>query len=438
MASWGAFPLPELTGYGSIAVTPRGPRFYQEWTATMKPAASYARSRWVLVAAALAAVTGVALTGPALASAARPAAGVALTDELTAGQVGSRASVPWRSVGPGWVLAVYSASSGGDGVPVKAGADTLYLVDPAGGRYTMATWPRHSAETSWSLQAWSGDSKRALFTAGGFGARPEQVHQLNLRTGKFASFLLPANVAVIGYTRPDGLNILATRGTPNSLRSKLRLLRYNLRGTLQRTLATVQDLGQVAYQPAGSELAAGSLRGLELISNAGGVIRALPVPGARNGCSPVRWWNTGTILASCVTRVHLTPRLWLVPARGSAPRALTPDRGGAGGFDFGDFNAWQLSSGLYVNGDGACGTVVIGKQPAHGKEIFVSVPGSASSLIVTATRSRLLVERINGCSPGVSLAWFNPASRAIKVAVPVHGHQFGVIAAVPYFVTGKY
>jgi hypothetical protein len=95
--------------------------------------------------------------------------------------LGSRRS---RTGSGDWVLAVYSASSGGDRVPVKAGADTLYLVDPAGGRYTMATWPRHSAETSWSLHAWSGDSKRALFTAGGFGARPEQDR--NLPPDRFA------------------------------------------------------------------------------------------------------------------------------------------------------------------------------------------------------------------------------------------------------------
>jgi hypothetical protein len=68
---------------------------------------------------------------------------------------------------------------------------------------------------------------------------------------------------------------------------------------------------------------------------------------------------------------------------------------------------------------------------------MISVPGSASSLIVTATRSRLMVERINGCSPGTSLVWFNPATRALTVAIPVGHNQHGVVGAVPYFVTGK-
>ena len=108
------------------------------------------------------------------------------------------------------------------------------------------------------------------------------------------------------------------------------------------------------------------------------------------------------------------------------------------GFDLGDFNAWQLSSGLYVDGFGACGTLVIGRQPAHGNEQEVNVPGAASSLVVNATRSELMVERINGCMPGVSLVWFNPVTRAMKIAIPVGTHQVGVGEVVPYFIAGKF
>jgi hypothetical protein len=115
---------------------------------------------------------------------------------------------------------------------------------------------------------------------------------------------------------------------------------------------------------------------------------------------------------------------------------MTPVRKGP--FDVGDFNAWQLSSGLYVDGYGACGSLVIGRQPAHGPEQQVNVPGAASSLIVNATRSQLEVERINGCSPGISLVWFNPASRALKVAIGDGHNQFGVVNVQPYYIAGKY
>ena len=91
-----------------------------------------------------------------------------------------------------------------------------------------------------------------------------------------------------------------------------------------------------------------------------------------------------------------------------------------------------------MDGFGGCGSLVIGRQRAHGKEQMVNVPGAASSLVVNATRSALMVERINGCMPGISLVWFNPATRAMKVAVPVSHNQFGVIAVVPYFIAGKF
>jgi TolB protein len=395
----------------------------------MKIAPGSRRARRTLAAGAMAAATIAAtLAGPALAAQASPAGGV-----LGAGQVGSRAEVPWSKVGPGWALAYYSASQGGEGVQPKAGASRLYLVDPQGGRYSLAAFPARSAASQWQLQAWSGDTRRALLTSDGPGTT-ERVHQLQLRTGRISTFTLPANVSAIGYTRPDGLNILAGKGQSYGPGT---LLRYNLAGQLQQTLAKVYDINQVASQPGGAMLAGSVRNGLELISNSGGVIRKLPVPGVRYGCTPVRWWTARTILASCTIASAPGPQLWLVPASGARPSALTPARTGPG-FDAGDFNAWQLSSGLYLDGYGACGSLVIGRQPAHEAEQMVSVPGSASSLIVTATRSSLMVERINGCSPGISLVWFNPATRAMKVALPVRGHQYGVVGLVPYFVTGKF
>jgi len=77
-------------------------------------------------------------------------------------------------------------------------------------------------------------------------------------------------------------------------------------------------------------------------------------------------------------------------------------------------------------------------RDARGAEQMVNVPGSASSLVVNATRSALMVERIDGCMPGISLVWFNPAMRAMKVAIPVGQHQEGVTAVVPYFIAGKF
>ncbi len=255
---------------------------------------------------------------------------------------------------------------------------------------------------------------------------------------------MPADVYAVGYTRPSGLNILGEKQTSASGLS-FTLQRYSLTGKLQKTLATDKGLGMFAgltgvppapYNSGGTELAAGTVTGLELISNAGRVIRKVSIPGATEGCAAVRWWSASTVLATCMVANEAGPRMWLVPASGARPTALTPVR--TGGFDLGDFNAWQLSSGLYVDGYGACGSLVIGRQPADGNEVQVNVPGPGSDLIVNATSSTLMVERINACSPGRSLVWFNPATQKMTVAIPVSQHQVGVSAVVPYFIAGKF
>jgi hypothetical protein len=384
--------------------------------------------RAAAVTAAAATVLGLAV--PAMAS----PGSTASAPELGAGQTGSLASVPWSRVGPGWTLAMFSRNSGGEGAAVKYGATTLYLVDPKGGRYSLRTWPARNVAWQWQLLAWSGDTRRALFTS--LGASDQvQVHQLQLRTGRVSTFSVPADMTVLGYTRPDGLNILmskwqsAGRGT---------LQRYSLTGRLQKSLARVDSAAAVAYQPAGAKLAAGEKNGLALVSNGGDIVRRLPVPGVRYGCNPVRWWTASTILASCMgTTSQPWQRLWLVPVSGARPSAFTPVRSGPT-FDLGDFNAWQLPGGLYLDAAQGCGAGTIGLQPARGPERQVQVPGAASEVIVNATRTRLEVERFGGCVAGTSMVWFNPATRAVQVTLGTHGTEHGVESAVPYFVTGKY
>jgi TolB protein len=379
----------------------------------------------VVTVAAAAAAVGLAV--PAMAAPAVPEARI-----LRAGHAAARSAVPWPKVGPGWALAMYSANQ-----TAKAGPSTLYLVNPQGGRYKLVTWSARSPQAQWSLLGWSGDAKRALFAApSGFVGAHEHVYQLRLQTGKVTDFTLPASVAAVGYTRPDGLNILAEKSTRSSFTAQ----RYGLTGKLQKSLATFKFFDGIVYSSDGTELAGGTSNGLELISNAGGVIRKLRVPGVNADCNAVRWWSSRTVLASCSVTNEPGPRMWLVPASGARPTALTPVRT-ASGFDLGDFNAWKLSSGLYVDvQEGACGSLVIGRQPAHGKEQMVNVPGSGSSLIVNATSSTLMVERmgINPCTPGRSLAVFNPATRKTTVAIPVSHHQIGVTAVVPYYISGKF
>ena len=131
----------------------------------------------------------------------------------------------------------------------------------------------------------------------------------------------------------------------------------------------------------------------------------MDVPGTDPGvgCSPERWWTPSAILAACIAKsTNSEPRLWLLPANGARPTALTPQR--KAGHDLGDFDAWRLSSGLYLQSEGACGVTEINKQAANGSVTPVNVPGTPNSdnVIVTAAGPRLLIEPEGACRPNIT------------------------------------
>jgi hypothetical protein len=372
------------------------------------------RSRMPVLASAAVAVTAAAAL----------AAGVVATTPASARSVAQSrpaatpAAVPWTSAGAGWVITEYSP-----GTTSKPAPTTLYLVSPSGGKYAVYQWAA-SKTAAPHLLAWSGDKTRALLQLG----RPNQLEQLNLRTGKAARFSLPGNVMPVDYTRPNGLQLLGVAVSG----SAATLARYTLAGKRVQVLGT-QAYGMSAiYTPDGTELAVSAGTGLLLVSNTGRVIRKLPVSAAdpRIGCGAARWWNPGTILAECTPKGSDAAQLWLVPANGAKPKALTPVR--TSGMDLGDLDAWPLPSGLYLQSAGACGTLELNKQAKNGSVAPVKVPGfpaGASVAMVTALGPQLLVHGL-GCTLGGQLVWFNPATKAEKWLF-----KTGAEAVVPYYST---
>jgi TolB protein len=366
-----------------------------------------------LASAAIAGTAALALAGGVIT--AIPAhAGSAVQSAPAA----ARATVPWPSVGAGWVLAEYSP-----GTASKPAPTTLYLVSPSGGKYQVYQWAA-SRTAAPHLLAWSGDKTRALLQLGG----PNQVEQLNLRTGKAARFNFPASATPVDYTRPSGLQLLGVSvGASAST-----LARYSLAGKLVQVLGQQANWVSAIYTPDGTELAVSAGTGLLLVSNVGQVIRKLPVTAAdpRIGCEPVRWWNPGTILAECTPKGAAADQLWLVPASGARPKALTPVR--KSGMDLGDLDAWSLPSGLYLQSAGACGTLELNKQATNGSVAPVKVPGlpaGASVAVVSALGPQLLIHGL-GCTLGGQLAWFNPATKAEKWLF-----KSGAEAVVPFYST---
>lgn len=342
---------------------------------------------------------------------------------LGAGQTGTRAQVPWRRVGAGWVLSVYwPGRYAYAGRPVAAAA-TLYLLDPAGGRYRLFRWA--ATRNPPVLMDWSGDKSRALLIS----AKGQDWQQVVLATGKLSRIGVPAAAQLIGYTRPRGDGLLGWQQAG----SRARLATYRLTGALDRVLAVGPDDDTAVFSPSGAAVAVAGAWGVQLVSGRGGVIRALPVPGTGpDGCVPSRWWNSATILASCYARGTSRGRLWLVPASGARPRPLTPQRGPRSR-DPGDVGAWRLPAGLYLQAVASSGAGRIFRQASGGTARPVTVRRTAGNNWVLAARGpRLLISAETPCYASASLLWLDPATGREQFLLTAPGGRAGVVGSVPY------
>lgn len=97
---------------------------------------------------------------PAASAAGRPrapGAGVAGA-AVAAAHVSPRSAVPWRRVGPGWVLAQYWPGRFSYVSKAIAAPVTLYLISPAGRRYQLRRWA--ATKNPLYVLDWSGDKTR--------------------------------------------------------------------------------------------------------------------------------------------------------------------------------------------------------------------------------------------------------------------------------------
>jgi TolB protein len=290
---------------------------------------------------------------------------------------------------------------------------SLYLVNPSGGRYLVTTLPYTSTQI---LSAWSGDGRRALLAApSGNGTT---VTELDLASASQHSFTVPESSAV-SYSNPQGLAVLATTQISSTLE------RLSPRGTLQLTYPkSFSGLGSFngssASSPDGTQIAMGTQGGgVALVANSGSVVATLPVPGA-SYCSPVRWWTTTEILASCTTSTSQgAPLLWLVPTSGASPTALTvlPP---AGNGDDGDEVAWPVGSSTFLQDAGGCGYQYLAELGPNHTTTPVTVPGVVngdSQFVLGTVGEEIGLETTLSCGPGLSLLWFDPQTAQVNVVL---------------------
>ncbi|WP_076116561.1 hypothetical protein [Mycobacterium sp. IS-2888] len=334
-------------------------------------------------------------------------------------------TIPWAQVGTGWMLALWSPAishrPGEKGAPDGPDPDkvttTLYLVDPAGGRYPITTFPPGSTAR---LLDWSGDRSHALL----YATKPGSSHNetaiaVDLRNGNQTTLAL-GDGGPIGYARPDGTAVLTSKGH-NPDRPSLQ--RVDLSGKQELTYPVGSDYkGGALPTPDGTQLVLGSSKGLALMGGDGTPGKQLPIPGVLTTCSPVRWWTSTVVLARCSddNRFSHAIQLWQVPVDGTAPTALTAVNSGGGndpGFsgDLGDTDAWQLPSGTFTQSTGGCGTVFLSRLTSDGHATRVKVPGVSSSVIVNGVSDdRLVLVATAGCGPGTSLLAYDPAANTFS------------------------
>ena len=329
---------------------------------------------------------------------------------LGLGQVGTRDQIPWSLVGDGWTVALWSATS-----PDRANhpdavlQQTLFLVDPQGGRYRITSF----SDTQMYVADVSGDHQRAL--VGVLSATTTRRSEVDLHTGHVTAVTIPSGVDV-EYTKPLGKALLAFSTTV--------LERLNFDGSVQHVFfpgagMTGSTPYRALYSADGATLVIGNAHGLTVVGNDGSNPHLVPEPTATTlGCAPTRWWEPGVVLARCAALVKGQPgmdQLWLIPIDGGTPIALTAhgDVHTAGG----DGNAWQMHSGTFVAGEVGCGGGFIPlmlNPDGTTREVTIIVPGASSGgPVLSGVTADWVFARINVSCQGVhaaALVRFDPGT----------------------------
>ncbi|KAA0087203.1 hypothetical protein CIW52_03780 [Mycolicibacterium sp. P9-64] len=366
-----------------------------------------------------------------------PSAGATPVATSTTAQGAQRAigEVPWPQVGPGWMLAVWTPVTpqltgnqppAGDPTPETA-TNVLYLVSPAGDRYSITEFP--PADDTPLLSEWSGDGSRALFISRrGFDTTAISI---DLHTGARTSVPVDGDPS---YAHPDGKTLLVAGF--NGVESRP-LKRIDMAGNEQMAYPT-EDLGGagrfggdylvtpdgaqlvLATENLGNQISPRTDQSLVVMSNDdGSIVRALPAPLPEAECIPVKWWTPGVILVHCGGSGR--EQLWKVPVDGAEPTALTgvnTREGNDPRFEdnLGNWNAYELPSGTFLPTVGPCGAGFVSRLTPDGGTQRVHIPGSLKSVeLVGVSGDKLVVIGEIGCGGGTSLATYDPVANTSAV-----------------------
>lgn len=336
-----------------------------------------------------------------------------------------RSQVPWDEVGDGWEVVLYDSSRAAptSEEDVRDGPAVLYLVDPDGGLYEIASWA--VGQHPGLIDA---TPAPALVVTVGSNLDEPVYEWVDLHSGD------TSEVATFGFqdtrylnawplmslTRPTGANVVVLRSDGEQ-------------EWLERRSADGTGLGVVYERPHqesgeslswlygydGRTIVVGDDESLTLISNQGSVIRELSVP-SDTRCGPVRFWDADTVLAVCYGQTAATApldntgephtffgRLWLIDVASSSATALTelPDQPPVIA-DFGYHDAWPADGEVLLQWSGDCGasSVAVLRPDGTGEFPGMIVPSSPpldGIEMIDVTDDRITVYGWQGCSGDV-------------------------------------
>jgi hypothetical protein len=395
-------------------------------------------------------------TVPGTTTTTAPSGGVTVDPNLPAALPGD--ALDWDGVGPGWSLVLYDASrayleGAGD---VRPGPKVLYVVDPAGVRYEVASLP--AVDAYYALADAVGT--RAVIL--GPGATPDElawhlvelgegsmtpVHELSLSDRSDWEIDLVRQVTL---ARPngDGLIVYRSDGTSEWLERR-RFDGSVVAIVFEQPEAGTRDSLSWLQSGDGEQVVVGHDGGMTLVSGDGSTLRDLGAPDDHR-CVPVRWWDAGTVLAACYGSEATAPlddygyphlyygRIWLVGIDGGAGTPLTSHpEDPIIVVDFGFRDALRLDDATLLQWSGDCGSAAVSLLQPDGFGRFIGPVETPSMWVhgyrmIAAADGEITVHGWTSCDAYEgALFVIDAAGGFVRDLAPRLGDGRGVIGVVP-------
>ena len=312
---------------------------------TAKPSTTPSSSPSVSTTAPSASASASATTSAASPSAS-PSQAPVPPPLLGRGKEAPVSAIPWSQVNGGWQLANWSSLANPNEPP---GAPTvLYLVNPIGGRYRIATLPANTG-----LMLWSPDLRRAMVKS--YNDTSATLREYDLSTGRQLSSFVPGKRGLLSYAGPGGHSLLLSESGADGLTSRLELV--STTGVHQAYLPgrtpQVGSFDRPALNlPGGSRFLISGGHGFAVINTSGAIVRQIAAPAGTGYCGLQQWWTTRTAIASCTSPAGSSVQnLYTIPTDGRTPVKLTNAPPPEYGFTAG----WHYSGGMVAAVATSCG-----------------------------------------------------------------------------------